>query len=45
MRLATWIAILVLGPGALAVFAWFLRDLRGLLDGAEEGPPPPGGSQ
>jgi hypothetical protein len=28
MTLATWIAILVLGPGALAVFVWFLVDLR-----------------
>ncbi len=28
MTLATWIAILVLGPGALAVFVWFLLDLR-----------------
>ena len=28
MELATWIAVLVLGPGALAVFVWFLFDLR-----------------
>ena len=26
MTVATWLAIAVLGPGALAVFAWFLRD-------------------
>ncbi len=28
MTVATWIAILVLGPGSVAVFAFFLRDLR-----------------
>jgi hypothetical protein len=31
MTLLTWLAIGVLGPGALAIFVWFLRDLRGLL--------------
>lgn len=30
MTLLTWLAILVLGPGALAVFVWFLRDVRRL---------------
>lgn len=27
----TWVAILVLGPGAVAVLLWFLRDLRSVL--------------
>lgn len=26
---ATWAAVLVLGPGALAVFGWFLWSLAG----------------
>jgi len=40
-----WAAILVLGPGALLVFGWFLRDLRGLLGRDEDGPSRPGESQ
>ena len=28
MTVATWLAIAVLGPGSLAVFAWFLHDVR-----------------
>lgn len=31
MTLTTWIAIAVLGPGALLLFGWFLRDLGPLL--------------
>lgn len=31
MTAATWIAILILGPGSIAVFALFLRDVRKLL--------------
>ena len=27
MEAATWITVAVLGPGALVIFAWFLRDL------------------
>jgi hypothetical protein len=27
-EIGTWLAILVLGPGALAVFCFFLRDAR-----------------
>jgi hypothetical protein len=26
--LVTWLSIIVLGPGAVAVFVWFLVDLR-----------------
>jgi hypothetical protein len=32
---ATWVAILVLVLGSLAVFAWFLRDLRRLARGGD----------
>jgi len=28
MTVVTWITILVLGPGSLAVFWFFLRDLK-----------------
>jgi hypothetical protein len=28
MTVATWLAILVLGPGSVAVFVFFLRDLK-----------------
>jgi hypothetical protein len=31
MTAATWIAILILGPGSVAVFVFFLRDARKLL--------------
>jgi len=31
MTILTWVAIAVLGPGSLAVFAWFLRDVRRIL--------------
>lgn len=37
----TWLAVLVLGPGAVVVFVAFLRDLRRLLGAspADEAPP------
>jgi hypothetical protein len=28
MTVVTWLAILVLGPGSVAVFVFFLRDLK-----------------
>jgi hypothetical protein len=31
MTAATWIAILILGPGSVAVFVLFLRDAREIL--------------
>ena len=31
MILATWISVILLGPGALAVFIWFLADLKNIL--------------
>jgi hypothetical protein len=33
MTVATWMAIAVLGPGALAVFVWFLTDIGRVLNG------------
>jgi len=31
MSTLTWLSVLLLGPGAIAVFVWFLVDLRRLL--------------
>jgi hypothetical protein len=28
MELATWLSVLVLGPGSIAIFAWFLLDVK-----------------
>ena len=28
IELATWLSVLVLGPGSVAVFVWFLFDLK-----------------
>ena len=36
---ATWVAVLVLGPGAVVVFVAVLCDLRRLLGGGEAGEP------
>ncbi|MCC6492554.1 MAG: hypothetical protein IT424_05990 [Pirellulales bacterium] len=36
MELATWVAVLVLGPGSMAIFVWFLFSLRDALDGEDE---------
>jgi len=30
MAVMTWIAVAILGPGSLAVFVWFLFDVRKL---------------
>jgi hypothetical protein len=30
-EIGTWLAVVVLGPGALAVFVFFLRDARTIL--------------
>jgi hypothetical protein len=38
LTVATWLAIAVLGPGSLAVFAWFLHDVRCDLGPARERP-------
>jgi hypothetical protein len=28
MEMVTWASVLVLGPGSIAIFVWFLCDLR-----------------
>jgi len=38
MTAATWLAILILGPGSIAVFVLFLRDARKVL--RDPGDPP-----
>lgn len=35
--LFTWINVVVLGLGSLVVFAFFLRDIRGVLRGMQGG--------
>jgi hypothetical protein len=32
MELVTWLSVLVLGPGSVAIFVWFLLSLRRLSD-------------
>jgi hypothetical protein len=31
MELATWLSVLVLGPGSVLIFVWFLVDLKRIL--------------
>jgi hypothetical protein len=31
IQVVTWASVVVLGPGAIAVFIWFLRDLKRVL--------------
>ena len=31
METATWIAVIILGPGSLGIFIWFLTDLRSIM--------------
>jgi hypothetical protein len=31
MEIATWISVVVLGPGSVAIFIWFLMDLKRIL--------------
>ena len=28
MEIVTWASVIVLGPGSIAIFIWFLCDLR-----------------
>jgi hypothetical protein len=28
MQVATWISVLILGPGSVAIFIWFLLTLK-----------------
>jgi len=31
MQIATWLSVIILGPGAVAIFIWFLFDLKRIL--------------
>ena len=31
MQLATWLSVIVLGPGAVGIFIWFLVDLKRIM--------------
>ena len=31
MEIATWLSVIVLGPGSVAIFIWFLLDLKHIL--------------
>lgn len=31
LELVTWLSVLVLGPGSIAIFAWFVVSLRGVI--------------
>jgi hypothetical protein len=33
MKLATWLSVIVLGPGSVAIFVWFLMDVKRLFGG------------
>lgn len=44
MQLATWLTILILGPGSIAIFVWFLCDVRRIFHREQE-PPSRGGDE
>ncbi len=31
MQIVTWLSVIVLGPGSIAIFVWFLISLWGIL--------------
>jgi hypothetical protein len=31
MKVVTWLSVIILGPGSVAIFIWFLFSLRGAL--------------
>jgi hypothetical protein len=31
IELVTWISVFILGPGAIAIFIWFLLDLKRII--------------
>ena len=35
MEIGTWLAVIILGPGSLGIFIWFLTDLKSVM-----APPP-----
>lgn len=38
MEIGTWLAVAILGLGSLAIFAWFLSDLKGIMRKGRPGP-------
>jgi hypothetical protein len=28
MQIATWLSVIILGPGSVAIFIWFVADLK-----------------
>jgi hypothetical protein len=37
MKLATWLSIIALGPGSVAIFIWFLLDVKRIFGGGSSG--------
>jgi hypothetical protein len=37
MELATWLSVLMFGPGSVAVFVWFLADVKRIFGGRRRG--------
>ena len=37
MQLATWLSVIILGPGSVAIFIWFLLGVRDIFGGKEIG--------
>ena len=31
MEVVTWLSVLILGPGSIGIFVWFLISMRGML--------------
>jgi hypothetical protein len=38
MKLATWLSVLALGPGSIAIFCWFLWDVKRIFGGGRSNP-------
>jgi hypothetical protein len=37
MKLVTWLSVLALGPGSVAIFCWFLWDVKRIFGGGRGG--------
>jgi hypothetical protein len=37
MKLVTWLSVLALGPGSVAIFCWFLWDVKRIFGGGRLG--------
>jgi hypothetical protein len=36
MPIVTWLSVIILGPGSIAIFIWFLTDLKKILRSRDE---------